>query len=177
PVPGAAGAPPVPPDGTMQTKSLGSGNKQYTLTPGRYTNLPRFNQGDVVILQQASANTAGGIYYIDGGGFNSSGASIQMDSSTSGGLMLYNNPSSTSNTQGISISGNSTGTVNLSALTSGPYAGILIWQNRTATQTISISGSGSFTLLGTFYTADALLKITGGGDATIGSQYISRTLN
>ena len=47
----------------------------------------------MVILQQASASSAGGIYYLDGGGFNSPGATIKMDTATSGGVMLYNNPS------------------------------------------------------------------------------------
>ena len=54
---------------------------------------------------------------------------------------------------------------------------MLLWQNRTATQPVSISGNGDFTMLGTFYTANGSLQITGGGNATIGSQYVSRTLN
>src|SRR5207253_9620967 len=122
-------APAVPPDGIMATKSLGKGNKQYTLSPGRYTSLPTFNQGDVVILQQASAGN-GGIFYIDGGGFNSTGANITMDSSTSGGVMIYNNPASTASSQKIQITGNDSGTVNISPLTDGPYAGMALWQNR-----------------------------------------------
>ncbi len=170
-------APTQPPAGTMTKRSLGQGNFLYTLSPGTYTSMPNFNTGDVVVLQQASANSNGGIYYLNGTGFTSTGASIIMDSTTSGGVMIYNNPSSNANSQGIAITGNSSGTVNLSALTSGPYAGILFWQNRTATQTMSLAGGGSFSLQGTFYAANALLKITGNGDATIGSQYISRTLN
>jgi hypothetical protein len=169
-------APTAPPNGTMTVVNLGSGNKQYTLSPGTYNNLPNFNSGDVVILQQSSANSNGGIFYINGGGFNSTGASIIMDPLTSGGVMVYNNPANSSNSQGINITGNSSGTVSLSPLTSGPYAGILFWQNRTASQTLSIAGGGNFTLNGTFYAANAQLKITGNGTATIGSQYISRTL-
>jgi hypothetical protein len=174
--------PPVPPNGTMtSTPILDSKGKQiataYTLTPGLYTNLPNFVSGDTVVLGQASANSAGGIYYLNGTGFTANGANITMDPATSGGVMIYNNPTNTSNSQGISIQGNSSGAVNLSALTSGPYAGILFWQNRTAAQTMSITGNGNFTLTGTFYAANALLTITGNGNATIGSQYISRTLN
>jgi hypothetical protein len=167
--------PQVPPDGTMTTTNLGNGNKQYTLTPGRYTNLPNFNQGDVVIFQQASANAAGGIYYIDGGGFTSTGANLIMDPTTSGGVMFYNNPNGNAQNQGISISGNASGNVSLAALDSGPYAGILFWQNRTSAQTMSVTGNGNFNLTGTFYAANALLKVTGNGFATIGSQYITRT--
>ncbi|MHB0956476.1 MAG: pilus assembly protein TadG-related protein [Pirellulaceae bacterium] len=157
--------------GKMTVSNLGNGNKQYSLTPGTYTNLPNFNVGDVVVFRQ------GGIYSIDGGGFKSTGASIQMDPDTSGGVMIYNNPSGSSVADQIQISGNSAGTVNLSALTDGPYAGILLWQKRTATQQLSISGGGNFSMTGTFYAANAQLNVTGSGDALIGSQYISRTLS
>jgi hypothetical protein len=167
--------PPVPTPGTMTVTHLGQGNKQYTLTPGSYTNLPNFNSGDVVILRQASANGSG-IYYINGG-FKSTGASILMDPNTTGGVMIYNNPAGSSLSECIQITGNSSGTVNLSALTSGPYAGMLMFQNRTATQQLSISGGGNFNMLGTFYAANAPLNVTGNGNAVIGSQYISRKLD
>jgi type II secretory pathway pseudopilin PulG len=168
--------PAVPPDGTMTVVNLGQGNKQYTLTPGRYNNLPNFSAGDVVILKQASAGN-GGIYYLDGGGLKSTGATIIMDPLTTGGVMLYNHPSSSSSNQQIQITGNASGTVSLSPLTSGPYAGILLWEDRTSTVPLSISGNGTFNLLGTFYAANAQLQIQGNGNATIGSQYISRTLS
>ena len=168
--------PPVPPNGTIRSRPLGQGNKEYTLSPGRHTNLPNFNAGDVVILQQASANGEG-IYYIAGGGLKSTGASIVMDSGTSGGVMIYNDPASSALSEQIQITGNSSGTVNLSGLTSGPYAGMLLWQRRSATQQLSVAGGGNFSLTGTFYAANALLQVTGSGDAVIGSQYISRKLN
>ena len=169
--------PSVPPDGVITKKNIPGGGTSYFLTPGRYTNLPNFTNGDTVTLKQASANSAGGIYYLDGTSFISNGANIGMDPSTSGGVMLYNNPTNGANSQVISIQGNSGGSIVLSALTSGPYAGMLFWQNRTATQTMSIGGSGTINLTGTIYAANALLNISGNGSATIGSQYISRTLN
>jgi hypothetical protein len=167
--------PPVPPAGTMTTTNIGSGNKRYTLSPGLFTNLPQVNQGDEVVFKQASAGN-GGIYYIENG-FKSTGANISMDPLTSGGIMIYNAPQSSAQSQAIQITGNSAGSVNLSALTSGPYAGILMWQDRTSTVNMSISGQGSFDLEGTFYVANAQLQVTGSGTATIGSQYISRTLS
>jgi hypothetical protein len=42
---------------------------------------------------------------------------------------------------------------------------------------MSISGQGTFVMKGTVYAANANLQITGNGNATIGSQYISRTAN
>jgi hypothetical protein len=161
--------------GTITEVQLGMGNKMYTLTPGLYTNLPSFQVGDVVILKQYSYDNSG-IYYIDNGGFTSQGATILMDPLTSGGVMIYNGPTSAANSHSINISGNAAGSVTLSALTSGPYAGILFWQERGATVDMSISGQGSFNLTGTFYAPNADLKVSGNGTAIIGSQYISRTL-
>ena len=164
-----------PPAGTMTKTSLGNGNFQYLLSPGSYSNLPNFNQGDVVIFQQASAGN-GGIYWIQGG-FTSNGANLIMDPTTTGGMMFYNDPTNGSNSQGFSIAGNATGTVNLSALGDGPYAGMLFWERRDATDAISVTGNGNFSLVGTFYAANANLAVSGNGNAVIGSQYISRTVS
>lgn len=185
--------PPVSSNGTMSTVSLGKGNKQYTLTPGRYTNLPQFNSGDVVIFKQASYNMSNpmtaGVYYIDGGGFKSTGASIMMDSSTTGGMMLYNNPSSTALSEKIQITGNASGTTTMSPLTDGPYSGMMLWQNRNSPVDILVEGNGNFNVGGTFYAAGAKLNINGNGGTTtgsdgvaiagsvIGSQYISNNLS
>jgi hypothetical protein len=170
-------APSMPPAGTITQTHVPGGGSIYVLTPGTYTNMPNFTNNDQVILQQASANTAGGIYYLYGCGFVSNSATITMDPDTSGGVMLYNCPSNTSNSQGVSIAGNASGTVNLSALTSGPYAGILFWQDRSSAVGMSITGNGNFTLSGTLYAANANLALGGSGTAYIGSQYISRTLS
>lgn len=185
--------PPIPPDGIMTVTNLGQGNKRYTLTPGRYSNLPTFNTGDEVILKQASAGGQG-IYYIDSGGFKSTGATITMDPNTTGGVMLYNAPSGTNNSQKIQITGNPAGTVNLSPLTDGPYAGIVLWQDRTSPVDVLLEGNGNFSIRGTFYAAGAKLNINGNakmdtgffldeqgakiyGASRIGSQFISKNLS
>ena len=161
-------APTMPANGTI-TQTTVKGNKVYTLTPGRHNNLPNFGNGDTVILQQ------GGVYYIDGGGLTSTGgATIIMDPTTTGGVMIYNAPNGTQQNQGINISG---GTVTLSPLTSGPYAGILLWQERSSPVSMSIQGQGGFTIYGTLYAANATLQVSGQGTNVIGSQYISRTLS
>jgi len=167
--------PAQPPAGSMDVTNLMNGNKQYTLSPGTFRNLPVFNVGDVVIFKQASAGN-GGIYYIDGGGLKSTGASLTMDPTTSGGIMIYNKPQSQADSQKINITGNDSGKVALGPLTDGPYAGILFFQDRTSSVPLNISGNGDFNLQGTFYTANGQLQITGNGNTTIGSQYVSRTL-
>jgi Flp pilus assembly protein TadG len=161
--------PAVPPDGTITESNIGSGNKRYVLSPGRYTNLPQFNTGDEVVLQQASANSNGGIFYIDGGGFKSTGATITMDPATTGGVMIYNKPSGTAQSQKIQITGNSAGDVNLSPLTSGPYSGMVLWQDRTSPVDVLVEGNGAFTVNGTFYAAGAVLNINGNGKTSTGA--------
>lgn len=60
---------------------------------------------------------------------------------------------------------------------SGPYQGVLLFQNRTSTTPVSVSGNGSMYITGTFYCASAVLNVTGnGGQQTIGAQYISYDL-
>jgi hypothetical protein len=166
--------PSQPPAGTMTKTSLGNGNFQYVLSPGSYSNLPNFSQGDVVVFQQASAGN-GGLFYLTSGGLNSQGASLTMDPNTSGGIMIYN--AGTGTNDGISITGNPSGTVNLSPLTNGPYTGITFFQARDATEAVQIAGNGAFTIYGTLYCAGAPLKITGNGSVSnIGSQYVSDDL-
>ncbi len=167
--------PSQPDPGTMTQLPLGNGNTQYTLTPGSYTNLPNFNQGDIVIFKQASAGK-GGIYYLTQGGLNSQGANLIMDPLTSGGIMIYN--AGTGTNDKVNISGNSSGTVSLSGLTSGPYTGLTFFQARNAGQDVSISGNGTFNITGTIYASDALMTVTGNGTVNnVGSQYITKDLS
>lgn len=181
--------PSVPANGKITPSSLGAGNKQYILTPGRHANLPNFNTGDIVILEQASTNNAGGIFYIDGGGFHSTGAIVKMGTGT-GGVMIYNSPTSAASSNKVQITGNSAGVVNLSGLTSGPYAGIVLWQDRNSAVDLLVEGNGNFSLQGTLYAAGARLNINGNGGyyvdgsgtqingtTQIGSQFVSKNLS
>ncbi len=157
----------------IQAKDVG---QLYVMEPGRYDSLPNFNNNDVVILKQASTNSQNGVYYLNGTGFTSTGATIIQDptGATSGGLMLYNAPSKSSDA--INLTG---GKVVLSPPTSGPYKGIVIFQERTSDVGLSITGQGGMQISGTFYVAGGEMKITGSSSSNldvIGSQYISRTL-
>jgi hypothetical protein len=194
-------APSPPAPGSIAKTSLGSGNFRYVLTPGSYDgnggpSMPNFSSGDQVVFTQASKNSAGGIYYLYKG-LSDNGASLLMDSAlaastfttptytnqgTTGGIMFYNAGSGPS--QSFSITGNASGTVNLSAMdgsvsSTDIYKGILYFQARTSSQDVTISGNGSFDMEGTFYAPDAGLKITGNTSSPpsiIGSQYIADSL-
>jgi hypothetical protein len=91
------------------------------------------------------------------------------------GVIIYNDPKQPSDV--ISISGSNGGSVTMTPPTSGAYKGLTLFQNRTATQTLTVSGNGAFHMSGTFYAAGALLTVTGNGAGQIGSQYVSRLLD
>jgi hypothetical protein len=60
--------------------------------------------------------------------------------------------------------------------TSGLYEGLTLFQERNATPTLTVSGGGNMYVTGTFYAANAQMKISGGGTGHVGSQFISRYL-
>ncbi len=166
--------PQQPSSGTVDKSSLGSGKFHYTLGPGTHTNLPNFGTGDKVTFKQASAGN-GGVYYIANGGITSTGATIEMDTNSSGGMMIYN--AGTGTNDKINITGNSAGSVNITPITSGVYTGMTFFQNRTASQEIHIEGNGTFNIKGTIYAANAELQAAGKGTlSNIGSQYVTREL-
>ncbi len=138
-------------------------NTTAVMNPGLYN-------GGVSIAAGATVTMNPGLYYINGGGLTNSGNSVL----TGNGVLIYNAPSNAS--EGISISGN--GSVSLSPMSSGPYAGITIWQDRNSTAAASFSGNGSLMVSGVLYFAGAPLSIGGSSSVpNIGSLNISRTLS
>jgi hypothetical protein len=153
------------PPGTMTKTTIpdSGGDKLFTLTPGVFSGGLSFSGKDSVTMQP-------GIYYMNKGGFsfNSQGSLIAK------GVMIYNDTAGSSS-QKISITGQ--GVVEMSPPTTGLYQGILVFQARESSTPIEVTGNGQFKIGGTFYAANALVKISGNGDAYIGSQYISRYLD
>lgn len=139
-------------------------NGTRTLSPGVY-------HGGITITGQANVTMQPGIYYMDGGGFSFGGLGNLMAQ----GVMIYNDPKSSSDN--INISGSGGGSVTMTPPTSGLYQGLTLFQNRTATNQLSVAGNGGFSIKGTFYAANALMAVGGNGASQIGSQYISRYLS
>lgn len=149
--------------------SQASGPKHYSngnkiISPGVY-------HGGISITGQANVTMLPGIYYMDGGGFSMTGQGNLIAS----GVMIYNAPEQPSDV--INISGSNGGSVTMSPPTSGVYKGLTLFQKRSATQDMTISGNGSFNVSGTFYAAGGLLNVTGNGAGQIGSQYVSNLLD
>jgi hypothetical protein len=160
---------PAPDPTTMTVQS--TSNYKIT-TSGNYTLQPGVYQGGIAITANApgTVTLAPGIYYMQGGGFSDNG-SIDV---TGTGVMIYNAPAQ--NNDEVQLAG--TGNVTLTAPTSGPYKGIAIFQDRTATATVDVTGNGSLSLTGTIYAAGAEVDVTGNGGITVtGAQIIANNMN
>jgi hypothetical protein len=152
--------------GTMTTRSLStySASSGETLQPGLYN-------GGIKINSQPNVTFAPGIYYLKGGGLVMSGGSSSF---TANGVMFYNAPGSNGTTGNITVSGG--GSVVQSPPTTGTWAGMSIFQDRTTTPTLTLSGGSGWNFTGTVYAAKAHVDVSGGSGATMGSQYVTDTL-
>jgi Flp pilus assembly protein TadG len=69
------------------------------------------------------------------------------------------------------------GSLNFTAPTSGPYSGILFYQNPSDMNSASFSGSGGSVLNGIFYLPKAQLNLSGSGGATFNTDLVVGALN
>jgi Flp pilus assembly protein TadG len=140
-------------------KLVVAGQRVVTITPGCYHN-------GITVSGEATLIMMPGIYYMDGGGFSFTG----QGSLVAEGVMIVNLPRNNSDVINI----NGTGAITLSPPTTGLYQGISIWQQRSSTNTIYVTGNGATQLSGTFYTQHGTMNVTGNGTTDVlGSQYIS----
>jgi len=100
--------------------------------------------------------SSNGTYYFNSGLTDDAGGTIR--SQTSGGTTTYNTLYFNSGTLTV----NSSAILNLTAPTSGTYAAILMFQNRTDSTAVNIDGGASVTLNGALYFPDAQITINGG---------------
>ncbi|HEY7154537.1 MAG TPA: Ig-like domain-containing protein, partial [Gemmataceae bacterium] len=148
-------AAPTAPTGSVAPSSVNLTKGSLTINPGVYSSISV--SGNAVLTLNP------GVYIIAGGGLSVTGnATIQGS-----GVTIYNAGSNYAKGGGgsfgaITVSGNAT--VNLSAPTSGMYAGIVIFQSRDNPMTLSFSGGSLSRLQGTIYAPDALLSLSGNVD-------------
>ncbi len=173
PVTGVASLPdplaglPVPVANTLGLTTKGSlslsGNSSQTIVPGVYS--------QISVSGNAELTLNPGIYIVTGGGFSVSGngsvaVSGRTSSVTGTGVMIYNAGTGYNLASGadggtfgaVTLSGN--GTFNLTAPTTGTYAGIVIFQSRDNTKALTLSGNASG-MTGTIYAPAAQLAESG----------------
>ncbi len=139
---------PVPTaSGTAVAVSV-SGNSSQTINPGVYSSIKVSGNGNLRMNP--------GIYVIQGGGFSVSG----NGNVTGNGVLIYNGGSG-STFGSVGLTGN--GNISLSPMTTGDYAGILIFQARDNAKAITLSGNGIVMPGGTLYAPAAALGVSGNG--------------
>ena len=144
--------------------NLSSGS--LTINPGIYSRINVSGTGTSLTLNP-------GTYIIEGGGMTVSGSASLNGS----GVFLYNAgsnyPSPGGSYGGITLSGS--GTIRLTAPTTGPYAGIVIFQSRDNSRALSLGGSAMSGMSGIIYAADAQLSMS--GSAQLQDPLVIGTLN
>jgi len=115
-----------------------------------------------------------GVYIMRGGGFQVDGLATVVGL----GVMVYNTTSATYASGPVSVSG--LGKVVLTAPLSGTYQGLNVFQDRSMTQPVSITGLGLTTITGVVYAAQAPVNLTGSaavGLDIMGGAYVASSMN
>jgi uncharacterized repeat protein (TIGR01451 family) len=126
-----------------------------TYTSGRVVLQPGTYTGAIKVSGTAMVTLLPGIYYLLGG-FSVSGPGASV---TGSGVLLYLNPPFRQ-TGGLDVIAGAR--MMLTPLTSGPYQGITIWQDRNNGVPIIVNG-GLLNVTGTVYAPDAQVNVSNGG--------------
>ena len=129
-----------------------TGNTSVVFQPGVYV-------GGLEVVANGSAELLPGIYIMQGGGFEMSGNGDVIAE----GVMIY--LMSGSDSGGIKITGN--GSASLSPPASGPYRGISLFQQRSYTEDIHLSGNGDMRVTGMVYAPAAEVNLSGNGSGDV----------
>lgn len=152
----------TPPSCTAQSGTA-SGIGTFNLTPGQFCSGWNFS-GDAVV------NLAAGAYYIDA----SLSVANNVTLNGTGGVTLI-----VDGNYAISIGGNAV--LNLTAQSTGNYAGIAIFGDRTGTASVvqSISGNSVLNLVGAIYFPNQIVSIVNNGSTptSVCAQLIGREIS
>jgi hypothetical protein len=174
-----AGLTPPSPASTPQPAVHIADHKVVTLLPGTY-------EGGIDISGDAAVTLAPGVYYLDEGGLRVYGEATVVGN----GVLIYlvaapgkeqdggckgddgsddGHDDDEDESPGIQISGQAA--VYLTAMTSGPYAGIALWQNSQSRAPVNVSGEANVNLIGLVDVAGAEVRIS--GDSSVFGQAVA----
>ena len=107
-----------------------------------------------------------GVYIFSGQGFQLGGSS----SLTANGVLIY----VTGGNASVSLGGG--GACVITAMTTGPYAGIAVWQDASIKKGVTLVGTPQMQITGTLYFPGAATDLKGNSSA-VASQLITKTLS
>jgi hypothetical protein len=142
--------------GCTFTNYAKSGNGDLVLAPGTYC-------GGIAITGNHGVTFSPGVFVLYGGGLNLTG---NISPITGTDVTFYNSGNnSTYPYSSLSLSGNLT--LNLSAPTTGNYAGMLLMQDPQNTQSATIVGNSGAIMAGNLYFPTSSLTMTGNSGTSI----------
>lgn len=152
-------------DYLTQSSSHMSISGTTTLDPGVYI-------GGVTMSGSGNVTLNSGVYYIKDGPLTRSGTGNLTTSG--GGVLIYMDPADGTDL----LSFTTTGTVTLAPLSStGRFANLVIFQKAASTNTITITGGGSYNITGTIYAAAGTVVITpNSGDTSHASMIVAANI-
>jgi hypothetical protein len=144
-------------------------NATVTLSPGMYTGL-------VTVGNLGIARLNAGKYIFRAGLTTTGTGSLIL--AGAGGVLLYNANANYPAAGGVcgSLSLAGSGTMTLTAGTTGSYAGMLVFQDRACAGAVAITVRTGTTLGGTLYVPAATLTVTAANNVTIASQIVAYEL-
>lgn len=175
---------PMPPVGTPNPGAeCGVGTGNFTRPTGSGSNGCQFNGSTTVnmlpgvyyggwkISGHPTLLLAPGIYVMAGGGISLSGGtitSVQGGTGDPAPVMILNtdNPVTHTGQAGIDLTADST--LALHALDTGPYRGILVWNDRSGSNPsalVTLGGQATLDIAGTIYSPKGLVNMEGGSGA------------
>jgi hypothetical protein len=160
--------------------ATGSNSKGCNFPTGTTTLDPGVYYGGWTISNNTTLQLRPGIYYIAGGGITLSGANGNLDvisgDPNDARIMIFNTDNRQASCAGLTsfqsqgpLSFSANSTFRAKALDSGPYKGILLWQDGKGCQPdalVTLGGNGNVVIAGTIYAPKALVKINGGATGT-----------
>ncbi|MGA8087729.1 MAG: pilus assembly protein TadG-related protein [Terracidiphilus sp.] len=188
---------PTIPTGTCTSCSVSNtGSSDKTIDPGTYSSISNtgsgkltLNAGDYIITGDLTNTGSGSLIlgagnYTIGGNFKTTGSGAVTIGSglytVGGNLSLTGSGALTGSSVTFYTLGSDTitgsGNMNLSAPTSGPYNGMLIYQPLSNTSAMALTGSGGDSVKGILYAPGAPVTLTGSGSMNVSLDMIVDTL-
>lgn len=162
---------PTPSTTGMTTHSaMPNGNPTITVDPGIWTVEISASGGETIELRS-------GVYILRAGMGGTGNANF---TNASGGVFIFNTTAdypngSSGGCSSLRLTGNATSS--LSPMTTGAYAGLLIYQDPACAATMTITGNGSATASGTIYLPNAQFVLNGNNATLTGSQLVAKTID